>query len=207
MDPKLYSYVVMVKLRAPLFSGAAVGTVGGIISFSRHHGMNTGQKKPDHKDQDTIDQEKQREAFKAASDAWDALNLTPLDLMAWHTLAKLRKEKIGGRQMFMKLYVIHYLKGQPWVSFRNMRVTYLGATSLQFIVEVRNIHLPLVAERTGSRLAGDIHIELTPAGGWDYQGHFGRMQRNHAFYFWASYTATETAYGRSGCYYIKTKIV
>lgn len=195
----------MAKVQAPLYSGAAVGTVGKVLTFSTVHGVTVVYKKPTPTIPDTPAQVDEKAAMAAAAAEWNALNLNEYDVTAWNNFAKLRKEKCSGYAFFVKRFIYEYNRGRSWVRFKDMEITAIGTTSVSFRVWSQFWHEPIHATRTGSWYHGDTDIILTPAGGQWWEGTFAALQRGMDFHLWTYNMQPYAKYGQSGAYYVKLK--
>lgn len=197
----------MTKLRAPLFSGTAVGSVGGILSFSRHHGLNTGSKKATPKDPSKEVKDGQRDTFQAGAAMWHLMNLAPRDLMAWNTLGENTHVHAGPYACFLKYFLPTYKRGETWVRFRNMQILDLRASSLRFTIDAYDYAFPIWGARVASAMSGDNYVELTLVAGDTWECDFGSLTRNKGFHFYVYSSFQGSRYGRSGLYWIKTPLI
>ena len=92
----------MAKLKGPLMSISATGTVGGIITYTAGKKSNTAKAKKKRKDRPTKAQIDTRRAWQYGWAFWNSM--TPAERLDWTTYAALRG--LGGHAMFLRHWML-----------------------------------------------------------------------------------------------------
>lgn len=99
----------MVKLRGPLFSIEARGTLGDVLTYQRGFGKHRVTRKPGHRDAGTEAQGLQREKFLEAVAGWHALSVE--DKAAYNATAD--PMQMTGYQYYLKLCLTGVITPAP----------------------------------------------------------------------------------------------
>lgn len=100
----------MAKLKAPLLSFRATGTVGDTLTVSRWKGLSVAKKVPTHPDARSAVQLAHRELYSHARDYW--LTLTPTEKA--QLLTEARPSSITGYNLTLRRYLSDLLQLEAW---------------------------------------------------------------------------------------------
>lgn len=100
----------MAKLKAPLLSFGATGTVGQALTVSRWKGLSVAKRVPTHPDAKTAAQLVQRELYSHARDYWHTLTLGERASL----LTEARPFHITGYNLLLRQYLLDRLNLEAW---------------------------------------------------------------------------------------------
>lgn len=126
----------MSKVKGPLFSIIAMGTIDKSLTYRKRKGIDDVKKYTRTINPDTAGQQTQKSYFKNAIEAWSADEYSEADKIAWNRLASTKKVITSGFNRFTSLKIIAEKEGLTWNKLNNSTVYDIAETGFKVDVNV-----------------------------------------------------------------------
>lgn len=124
----------MAKVKGPLFSITAIGTVDNKLIYRNRKGLDDVKRYAKTVNPNSPGQQAQKGYFKNAIDAWSVDGYSVADKFAWDKFAKTKKVITSGFNRFTSLKITAEKKGFTWTKLKNC--TIYDVTGAGFKVDI-----------------------------------------------------------------------
>jgi len=118
----------MSKLRGPLLSLGASGTLGDTVTYASWHGIKYAKSKSIPSNPNSGDQQTQRGYFTSVVEMFHDTDLDADDKLAWSRRARRVAKSMSGFNLFTKIYVEALVAGQDTVMLTGMKANWSAAS-------------------------------------------------------------------------------
>ena len=126
----------MAKIKGPLFSIVAMGTIGKSLTYRERKGIDDVKKYTRTINPDTSGQQIQKSYFKNAIDSWSIDGYSEADKLAWNKFASTKKFITSGFNRFTSFKIIAEKEGSTWNKLTNCIIYDVTATGFKVDIDV-----------------------------------------------------------------------
>ena len=126
----------MAKVKGPLFSIVAMGTIDNDLTYRKRKGIDDVKKYIKTVNPDTPGQQVQKGYFKNAIDAWSIDGYSEADKLAWDKFAKTKKVITSGFNRFTSSKIVAEKEGFTWNKLTNCTIYDVTAAGFKVDIDV-----------------------------------------------------------------------
>lgn len=126
----------MAKVKGPLFSITAIGTVDNKLIYRNRKGLDDVKKYTKTVNPNTPGQQTQKSYFKNAIDAWSVDGYSEADKLAWNRYASTKKVITSGFNRFTSFKIIAEREGSTWHKLTNCTIYDVIDTGFKVDIDV-----------------------------------------------------------------------
>jgi len=126
------------KVKGPLFSIVAMGTIDNDLTYRKRKGIDDVKKYIKTVNPDTPGQQTQKGFFKNAIDAWSIDGYSEADKIAWNQFAKTKKVITSGFNRFTSSKIMAEKEGSTWNKLTNCTIYDVTAAGFKVDIDVNS---------------------------------------------------------------------
>jgi len=194
----------MAKVKAPLFSFGASGSIAKTLTYFPWKGINAVREHVVPTNPKTDPQKDQRAHMTAAVTEYHGAAYTEADMTAWARLAGAEGLIMTGFNRMVKEFIDEAIDGNAWERIHHVTFPLILATAIDVRVEkAAGGNTPYARYGTRKTYFPDSQVIGSEAGDF-WRTTIADLTANTLYYFWFYVGTSGTDYGRLGVYMART---